>query len=55
MGYPLYDLYADADDGNGDFKASWDAADGIHPGNNAGEGYEIMGKRLADLIIALGD
>ena len=55
LGYPLYDLYADANDGSGDFKASWDASDGVHPGSDAGEGYEIMGKRLADLIMLMGD
>lgn len=55
LGYPLYDLYADANDGAGDFKASWDASDGVHPGSDSGEGYDIMGQRLADLIMLIGD
>ena len=55
LGYPLYDLYTDANNGSGDFKASWDASDGVHPGSDAGEGYEIMGKRLSDLILLMGD
>ena len=55
LGYPLYDLYADADNGSGDFKASWDASDGVHPGSDQGEGYDIMGRRLADLLMLIGD
>lgn len=55
LGYPLYDLYADANDGNGDFKAAWNASDGVHPGSAQGEGYDIMGQRLADLIMLIGD
>lgn len=55
LGYPLYDLYADANDGSGDFKASWNASDGVHPGSAQGEGYDIMGKRLANLIMLIGD
>ena len=55
LGYPLYDLYADANDGAGDFKASWNASDGVHPGSAQGEGYDIMGRRLADLLMLIGD
>lgn len=55
LGYPLYDLYADADDGNGDFKPQWDSADGVHIGIHENEGAAIMGRRLADLIMLVGD
>lgn len=55
LGYPVYDLYADANDGSGDFKASWNAGDGVHPGSAQGEGYDIMGQRLADLIMLIPD
>ena len=54
LGYPLYDLYADANDGSGDFKTSWNASDGVHPGNGESEGYAIMGRRLANLIQLAG-
>ena len=55
LGYPVYDLYADANDGNGDFKTAWDSADGVHIGVNLNEGADIMGQRLADIIMLVGD
>lgn len=55
LGYPLYDLYADANDGSGDFKTLWASGDGVHPGTAYGQGAHIMGQRLADLIQMIGD
>ena len=55
LGYPLYDLFTDASDGNNDFKASWNSSDGVHPGSGISEGFSIMGRRLADLLLVLGD
>lgn len=42
------------DDGGGDFKSSWGAADGVHPSNTYTGGASIAGKRLADLIMLVG-
>lgn len=55
LGYPLYDLYADSNDGAGNMKASWGASDGLHPSVSWTGGQSVMGQRLADLIITLGD
>ena len=55
LGYPVYDLYADADDGNGDYKTLWASPDGIHPGYAGYSGYYLMGQRLRDLIMLIGD
>lgn len=54
LGYPVYDVYADADNGSGDFKYYWGAADGVHPSNTYTGGASIAGKRLADLIMLVG-
>lgn len=55
LGYPLYDLYTDANNGSGDLKAVWDVGDGVHPTQGANGGAAIMGQRLADLIMLVGD
>lgn len=55
LGYPLYDLYADSNDGAGNMKASWGASDGLHPSVSWTGGQSIMGQRLADLIMLIGD
>lgn len=55
LGYPVYDLYADANNGSGDLKASWDVGDGVHPTQTVNGGAAIMGQRLADLIQMIGD
>ena len=55
LGYPVYDLYADANNGSGDLKATWDVGDGVHPSQGANGGAAIMGRRLADLIMLIGD
>ena len=58
LGYPVYDLYADASDGNGDYKTSWGSVDGVHPGTLpflGSSGYYLMAQRLADLIMLIGD
>ena len=55
LGYPLYDLNADANDGNNDLKASWDAGDGVHLGAGFNSGAARYGQRLADLMMLIGD
>lgn len=55
LGYPVYDLYADANNGSGDLKAAWDVGDGVHPSQTVSGGAAIMGQRLADLIQLMGD
>lgn len=55
LGYPLYDLYADANNGSGDLKSVWDVGDGVHPSQGYSGGAAIMGQRLADLIMLIGD
>ena len=55
LGYPVYDLYADANNGSGDLKAAWDVGDGVHPLQTVNGGAAIMGRRLADLIMLIGD
>ncbi|MCS6297184.1 MAG: SGNH/GDSL hydrolase family protein [Nitrospira sp.] len=55
LGYPVYDLFADATDGNNDLKSVWDVGDGVHPSQHANGGAAIMGQRLADLIMLVGD
>ena len=55
LGYPLYDLNADANDGADDLKASWNSGDGVHPGTGYVSGAAIMGQRLADLVQLIGD
>ena len=55
LGYPLYDLYADSNDGTGTLKASWGSSDGLHPSVSYTGGQSIMGQRLADLIMLIGD
>lgn len=55
LGYPLYDLFTDASDGNADFKSTWGSVDGVHPSSAFGAGFYTMGQRLADLIMLVGD
>lgn len=55
LGYPVYDVFADATDGSNDIKASWGSGDGVHPGQSYTNGSAIMGQRLADLIQMMGD
>ena len=55
LGYPLYDLFADATDGSNDLKASWDYGDGIHASITNVGGAARYGQRLADLILSIGD
>ncbi len=55
LGYPLYDMYADADNGSAAFKTSWGSGDGTHPGQLAGQGMDIIGQRLADLVMLIVD
>ena len=55
LGYPLYDLNADANDGNDDLKASWDYGDGIHASITNSGGAARYGQKLADLIRLIGD
>lgn len=54
LGYPLYDLYADSDDGSGTMKTSWGSSDGLHPSVGWTGGQAIMGRRIADLIQLIG-
>jgi len=54
LGYPMYDLYADSDDGTGTIKTAWGSSDGLHPGTGVSAGQAIMGQRLADLIQLIG-
>lgn len=55
LGYPLYDLYADSNDGTGTMKASWGSSDGLHPSVSYTGGQSIIGQRLASLIQLVGD
>jgi hypothetical protein len=55
LGYPVYDLFSDATDGSSDFKTSWGSGDGVHPGQSWTDGSAIMGQRLADLLMLIGD
>ncbi len=55
LGYPVYDVYTDANNGSGDFSAAFASLDGVHPGQLYAGGYAIMGQRLADLILLVGD
>lgn len=52
--YPMYDLYTDSTNGINTYKASWGSVDGLHPGQSAGQGSDIIGQRLADLIMLVG-
>lgn len=54
LGYPVYDVFTDANDGSNDLKASWGSGDGVHPGQTYNDGSAIMGQRLADLIMLVG-
>lgn len=53
--YPMYDLYADSTNGVNTYKTSWGSVDGLHPGQGYLQGSDIMGQRLADLIMLVGD
>lgn len=53
--YPMYDLYADSTNGVNTYKSSWGAADGLHPGQGYTQGSDIIGQRLADLIMLVND
>mgnify|MGYP000266956533 CR=1 FL=1 len=53
--YVALTLYADANNGSGDLKTSWDVGDGVHPSQTVNGGAAIMGQRLADLIQLIGD
>mgnify|MGYP000193308301 CR=1 FL=1 len=55
LGYPVYDVFTDANDGNSDLKTSWGSGDGVHPGQTYNDGSSIMGQRLADLVLLIGD
>jgi hypothetical protein len=55
LGYPLYDLNADANDGSDDLKSSWDYGDGIHASLTNVGGAARYGQKLADLIRLIGD
>lgn len=55
LGYPLYDLYADSSSGANAYKTSWGSGDGLHPGQAYSQGSDIIGQRLADLIMLIGD
>lgn len=55
LGYPVYDVFADATDGSNDIKTSWGSSDGVHPGQSYTNGSAIMGQRLADLVQLIGD
>lgn len=54
LSYPLYDLYADANDGNGDYKASWGSPDGTHPGTAFNNGQAFIARRLTNLLPLIG-
>lgn len=54
LSYPLYDIYADSSNGTNAYKASWGSVDGLHPGQSYTQGSDIMGQRLADLIMTIG-
>lgn len=54
LNYPLYDLYTDATNGVNTMKTSWGSVDGLHPGQSYTQGSDIMGQRLADLIMTIG-
>ena len=53
--YPMYDLYADSTNGVNTYKTAWGASDGLHPGQGYKQGSDIMGQRLADLIMLVAD
>jgi len=55
LGYPLYDLFTDATDGSNDLKSSWDYGDGIHASITNVGGAARYGRRLAELILLIGD
>ena len=55
LGYPLYDIYTDSDDGTGTMKTSWGSSDGLHPGTGYAQGQFIIGRRLSALIQLIGD
>ncbi len=55
LGYPMYDVYTDADNGSGDFNTAFASVDGVHPGEGFTGGYAIMGSRLANLLMLLGE
>lgn len=55
LGYPVYDVFTDATDGSNDIKTAWGSGDGVHPGQSYTNGSAIMGQRLADLIMLIGD
>lgn len=55
LGYPMYDVYADSTDGSGTLKTSWGSSDGLHPGGGLWQGSAIMGRRLGDLLMLVGE
>ena len=55
LGYPMYDMYADATNGVNTLKTSWGSVDGLHPGQGYLQGSDIIGQRLADLIMLVGE
>ena len=55
LGYPMYDVYTDSNNGSGDYNTAFASGDGVHPGEGYAGGYAIMGQRLADLIMLVGD
>lgn len=52
--YPMYDLYTDSTNGANTYKSSWGSVDGLHPGQGYTQGSDIIGQRLADLIMLVG-
>lgn len=54
LGYRYYDMYSHANDGAGNFKASWGTPEGIHPGGGIYQGSEKIALKMIDLISLIG-
>lgn len=44
-----------ATNGVNTMKTSWGSVDGLHPGQSAGQGSDIIAQRLVDLLMLVGD
>lgn len=53
LGYPMYDMYLDANSGSATWKANWVTPDGTHPGTNRNEGQSKIAIKLANLLLRI--
>lgn len=53
LGYPVYDMNADANNGSNQYKTNWVSGDGLHPGGGYYQGSFFIAERFANLLMSL--